>query len=105
EITPGALEALAPTHVVLSPGPGTPDEAGITLSLNESLAGRVPLFGVCLGHQAIGQAFGGRVVRAGRVMHGKTSRIRHDRKGIFAGVEEDFIAPRYPSLVGARDSL
>ena len=105
EITPGALEALAPSHVVLSPGPGTPDDAGITLELIQRLAGRVPLFGVCLGHQAIGQAFGGKVVRAGRVMHGKTSRVRHDRNGVFAGIENDFIATRYHSLVVERTSL
>ena len=105
EITPGALEALAPSHVVISPGPGTPDDAGITLELIQRLAGRVPLFGVCLGHQAIGQAFGGKVVRAGRVMHGKTSRVRHDRKGVFAGIDNDFIATRYHSLVVERESL
>ena len=105
EITPGALEALAPSHVVLSPGPGTPDEAGITLALIQRLSGRVPLFGVCLGHQAIGQAFGGRVVRAGKVMHGKTSRIRHDRKGVFEGIDDDFVATRYHSLVVERQTL
>jgi anthranilate synthase/aminodeoxychorismate synthase-like glutamine amidotransferase len=99
------LEALAPSHVVLSPGPGTPDDAGITLALIERLAGRVPLFGVCLGHQAIGQAFGGKVVRAGRVMHGKTSRIRHDGAGVFASIENDFVATRYHSLVVERESL
>ena len=81
------------------------DEAGITLALIQRLAGRVPLFGVCLGHQAIGQAFGGKVVRAERVMHGKTCRIRHDRKGVFAGIDNDFIATRYHSLVVERKSL
>jgi len=105
EIAPGALEALRPSHVVLSPGPGTPNDAGITLALIERLAGRVPLFGVCLGHQAIGQAFGGKVVRAGRVMHGKTSRIRHDGRGVFASIDNDFIATRYHSLVVERASL
>jgi anthranilate synthase/aminodeoxychorismate synthase-like glutamine amidotransferase len=105
EVAPAALEALHPSHVVLSPGPGTPDDAGITLELIERLAGRVPLLGVCLGHQAIGQAFGGTVVRAGRVMHGKTSRIRHDCRGVFAGIENDFIATRYHSLVVERESL
>ena len=105
EIAPGALEALHPSHVVFSPGPGTPNDAGITLELIERLAGRVPLLGVCLGHQAIGQAFGGTVVRAGRVMHGKTSRIRHDCRGVFAGIENDFIATRYHSLVVERESL
>jgi len=105
EITPDELEAAAPSHVVLSPGPGTPDDAGITLALIARLAGRTPLFGVCLGHQAIGQAFGGRVVRAGRVMHGKTSHIRHDGKGIFESIENDFVATRYHSLVVERESL
>jgi anthranilate synthase/aminodeoxychorismate synthase-like glutamine amidotransferase len=105
EIAPGALEALHPSHVVLSPGPGRPNDAGITLELIERLAGRVPLLGVCLGHQAIGQAFGGTVVRAGRVMHGKTCRIRHDCGGVFAGIENDFIATRYHSLVVERESL
>jgi anthranilate synthase/aminodeoxychorismate synthase-like glutamine amidotransferase len=105
EIALEELAALAPSHVVLSPGPGTPDDAGITLELIERLAGRVPLLGVCLGHQAIGQAFGGTVVRAGRVMHGKTSRIRHDCRGVFAGIENDFIATRYHSLVVERQSL
>jgi len=105
EVTLEQLEALAPSHVVLSPGPGTPDDAGITLALIERLAGRVPILGVCLGHQAIGQAFGGRVVRAPRVMHGKTSRIRHDRKGVFESIADDFVATRYHSLVVERDSL
>ena len=104
-ITPEELEALAPSHVVMSPGPGTPDDAGITLALIARLAGRVPLLGVCLGHQAIGQAFGGKVVRAGKVMHGKISRIRHDRKGIFENIENDFVATRYHSLVVERASL
>jgi anthranilate synthase/aminodeoxychorismate synthase-like glutamine amidotransferase len=104
-ITVEELQALAPSHVVISPGPGTPDDAGITLALVARLAGRVPLLGVCLGHQAIGQAFGGKVVRAGRVMHGKTSRIRHDGKGIFKNIENDFVATRYHSLVVGRDSV
>jgi anthranilate synthase/aminodeoxychorismate synthase-like glutamine amidotransferase len=105
EISCDDIEALEPTHVVLSPGPGTPDQAGITLALIERLAGRVPILGVCLGHQAIGQAFGGKVVRAGRVMHGKVSRIRHDASGVFAGLTDDFIATRYHSLVVERASL
>jgi anthranilate synthase/aminodeoxychorismate synthase-like glutamine amidotransferase len=104
-VTVDELEALAPSHLVISPGPGTPDDAGITLALIERLAGRVPLFGVCLGHQAIGQAFGGKVVRAGRVMHGKVSRIRHDASGVFAGIPDDFVATRYHSLVVERGSL
>jgi len=104
-VTLEELEAMAPTHVVMSPGPGTPDDAGITLGLIKRLAGRVPLLGVCLGHQAIGQAFGGKVVRAGKVMHGKCSRIRHDQKGIFQDIENDFVATRYHSLVVERASL
>ena len=105
EISVDEVAALAPTHVVLSPGPGTPDGAGITLGLIARLAGSVPLLGVCLGHQAIGQAFGGKVVRAGRVMHGKASCIRHDGGGVFSGVPDEFLATRYHSLVVARDSL
>jgi anthranilate synthase/aminodeoxychorismate synthase-like glutamine amidotransferase len=105
QMTVEEVAALAPSHVVLSPGPGTPDDAGITLELIASLAGSVPLFGVCLGHQAIGQAFGGKVVRAARVMHGKTSRIRHDGGGVFAGVPDGFVATRYHSLVVERETL
>jgi anthranilate synthase component 2 len=105
QISLDEVAALAPSHVVLSPGPGTPDDAGITLGLIARLAGSVPLLGVCLGHQAIGQAFGGKVVRAGRVMHGKTSRIRHDGGGVFTGVPDEFVATRYHSLVVERESL
>ncbi len=100
-----ALAALAPQRIVISPGPCTPSEAGISLELVERLAGKVPILGVCLGHQAIGQAFGGRIVRAGQVMHGKVSRIRHDGRGIFAGLPQDFVATRYHSLVIERASL
>ena len=99
------IEELKPPHVVISPGPCTPNEAGITLELIRRLAGRVPLLGVCLGHQAIGQAFGGKVVRAARVMHGKTSRIGHDGKGIFEKIPNRFLATRYHSLVVERASL
>jgi len=105
QISVDEITALAPSHVVLSPGPGTPDDAGITLELISRLAGSVPLLGVCLGHQAIGQAFGGKVVRAGRVMHGKTSRIRHDGGGVFTRIPDEFVATRYHSLVVERDSL
>jgi anthranilate synthase component 2 len=105
QISVDEVAALAPSHVVLSPGPGTPDDAGITLALIARLAGSVPLLGVCLGHQAIGQAFGGKVVRAGRVMHGKVSRIHHDGGGVFAGVPDEFVATRYHSLVVERQSL
>jgi anthranilate synthase/aminodeoxychorismate synthase-like glutamine amidotransferase len=99
------VETLAPSHVVLSPGPCTPNEAGITLETIARLAGTVPILGVCLGHQAIGQAFGGKVVRAKLVMHGKVSRIRHDGRGVFAQIENEFIATRYHSLVVERESL
>ena len=105
EISIGEIEALKPSHIVISPGPCTPNEAGITLELIARLAGRVPLLGVCLGHQAIGQAFGGKVVRARQVMHGKTSRIRHDGKGVFEKIDNDFVATRYHSLVVERASL
>jgi len=105
EIAVDEVAALGASHVVLSPGPGTPDDAGITLALIARLAGSVPLLGVCLGHQAIGQAFGGKVVRAGRVMHGKVSHIRHDGGGVFTGVPDEFVATRYHSLVVERASL
>ncbi|MCA1799430.1 MAG: aminodeoxychorismate/anthranilate synthase component II [Xanthomonadaceae bacterium] len=98
-ISPDEVERLAPSHIVISPGPGTPDDAGVSLALVERFAGRVPILGVCLGHQAIGQAFGGRVVHARRVMHGKTSRVRHDGRGAFAGLPQGFTATRYHSLV------
>jgi len=105
EVTVQDIEALSPSHIVLSPGPCTPNEAGVTLPAIERLAGRVPILGVCLGHQAIGQAFGGKVVRARQVMHGKVSRIRHDGRGVFAELENDFVATRYHSLVVERESL
>ncbi len=99
EITVAQAVAMKPERVVLSPGPCTPNEAGITLALIGELAGKVPLLGVCLGHQAIGQAFGGKVVRARQVMHGKTSQIEHGGKGVFRDLPEGFIATRYHSLV------
>jgi anthranilate synthase component II len=105
ELTVERIESLAPAGIVLSPGPCTPNEAGVTLQAIERLAGRVPILGVCLGHQAIGQAFGGKVVRAKQVMHGKVSRIRHDGRGVFAGIADDFVATRYHSLVVERHSL
>ena len=93
------VEALAPEAVVISPGPGNPDGAGISLALIERFHARVPILGVCLGHQAIGQAFGGTVARAGRQMHGKTSTISHDGRGVFRGLPAGFEATRYHSLV------
>ncbi len=105
ETTVDAVEALAPEAIVISPGPCTPNEAGITLELIRRLAGRVPILGVCLGHQAIGQAFGGKVVHARSVMHGKVSRIRHDGQGVFAGIPDGFTATRYHSLAVERESL
>jgi anthranilate synthase/aminodeoxychorismate synthase-like glutamine amidotransferase len=99
------LAALAPSHIVISPGPCTPNEAGVSLRAIREFAGRTPILGVCLGHQAIGQAFGGKVVRAKQVMHGKVSRIAHDGRGVFASIENGFIATRYHSLAVERDSL
>lgn len=99
------LEESNPTHIVISPGPGTPDSAGISLDVIKRLAGRIPILGVCLGHQAIGQAFGGRVVQANRLMHGKTSSIYHDGLGIFEGIPSPFVATRYHSLIVAKENL
>jgi anthranilate synthase/aminodeoxychorismate synthase-like glutamine amidotransferase len=98
-ITLDGILARRPEALVISPGPKTPDDAGITLEAVRTLAGRVPILGVCLGHQAIGQAFGGRIVRAPTLMHGKTSAIRHDGRTIFAGLPNPFAATRYHSLV------
>ncbi len=98
-ITVEGIAARRPGAIVISPGPKTPDDAGITLEAVRAFSGRVPILGVCLGHQAIGQAFGGRVVRAPSLMHGKTSLIRHDGKTIFAGLPDPFEATRYHSLV------
>jgi len=97
-ITVGEIEAWQPEQIVISPGPCTPNEAGISVEVIERLAGKVPILGVCLGHQAIGQAFGGRIVRARRVMHGKLSSISHDCKGVFADVQNPLIVTRYHSL-------
>ena len=94
-----------PSHILISPGPCTPQEAGISIALIRHFAGKVPVFGVCLGHQAMGEAFGGKVVRAKNLMHGKTSRVEHDGKTIFRGVESPMTATRYHSLIVAEDSL
>ena len=104
-ITVDAVAARAPEAIVISPGPCTPNEAGISMDVVSRLAGRVPILGVCLGHQCIGQVFGGRIVRAPRIMHGKTSKIFHDEKGLYAGVANPFIATRYHSLVIQPDSM
>jgi anthranilate synthase/aminodeoxychorismate synthase-like glutamine amidotransferase len=100
-----AIAAQAPHAIVISPGPCTPNEAGISMDVIRRFAGEVPILGVCLGHQCIGQVLGGRIVRAPRVMHGKTSKIFHDEQGLFAGVENPFVATRYHSLVIAPDSM
>ena len=105
QIDVDGIRALAPSALILSPGPGNPDSAGVTLAAIKEFAGKVPLFGVCLGHQSIAQAFGGRIVHAKRLMHGKTSRIHHDGRGVFAGLEQDFPAMRYHSLAVERESL
>lgn len=105
ELNVAQIAALAPARIVISPGPCTPNEAGVSLELIATLAGRVPIFGVCLGHQALGQAFGGTVVRAKAIMHGKTSMIHHTGVGVFAGLPNPFEATRYHSLVVERASL
>ena len=105
EITMAQIERLAPEKIVVSPGPCTPNEAGISLAVIERFAGEIPLLGICLGHQAIGQAFGGEVRRARTVMHGKTSPIHHEGKGIFQGLPQPMTATRYHSLIVGWDSL
>ncbi len=105
KITTEEIAALRPEKIVISPGPCSPTEAGISVETITRFAGEIPIFGVCLGHQSIGHAFGGRVVRAGRLMHGKISPIHHDGKGVFAGMPQPFTATRYHSLLIERDSL
>lgn len=105
EIDLAGIERLAPDHILISPGPCTPNEAGISLSLIDRFKGEIPILGVCLGHQSIGQAFGGEVVRAERLMHGKTSEIYHDGKTIFSGIPSPYTATRYHSLIVKRDTL
>ncbi len=104
-LTLDEIEEMAPQGIVISPGPGMPDDAGISLALIERFSGRIPLLGVCLGHQAIGQAFGGRIVRAQRVMHGKVDRVTHAGEGVFGGLPESFEVTRYHSLVVEPGSL
>jgi anthranilate synthase/aminodeoxychorismate synthase-like glutamine amidotransferase len=105
QVTVEEVEALQPERVLLSPGPCTPQEAGISIDLIRHFAGKAPLLGVCLGHQAIGAAFGGQVVRAGKLMHGKTSPVEHDGKTIFRGLSSPMTATRYHSLIVAEESL
>lgn len=105
QITLEAIEALAPAHLVISPGPCTPREAGISVAAIRHFAGRIPILGVCLGHQSIGEAFGGKIVHAREVMHGKTSLIHHADTGVFRGLDNPFEATRYHSLVIERASL
>jgi anthranilate synthase/aminodeoxychorismate synthase-like glutamine amidotransferase len=100
-----AAVALAPTHLCISPGPGTPQQAGVSITMIRTFAGRIPVFGVCLGHQAITEAFGGQVVRAPRLMHGKTSQIEHDGQGVFAGIPNPCEVGRYHSLIAERATL
>ncbi|MFC5078792.1 Anthranilate synthase component 2 [Vibrio thalassae] len=105
EIDIAGIEALNPSHLVISPGPCTPNEAGISLEVIKHFAGKLPLLGVCLGHQAIAQVFGGKVIRAREVMHGKTSPIRHNNKSVFAGLNNPLTVTRYHSLIVEKESL
>ena len=105
QIDLAAIEAMAPEKIVISPGPCTPDQAGISMPAIEAFAGRIPLLGICLGHQSLGQVFGGKVVRARQVMHGKVSQIHHTGEGVFSGLDNPFPATRYHSLVVPRESL
>ena len=99
------INMLNPQYIVISPGPCTPNEAGISLELIEAFKGKIPILGVCLGHQSIGQAFGGKIVHAQTIMHGKTSKISHNNKGVFRGIKNPFIATRYHSLVIEKQTL
>lgn len=105
EIDIAGIEALAPDHILISPGPCTPNEAGISLDVISHFKGAIPIFGVCLGHQAIGQAFGGNVIRAERLMHGKTSEIHHTGGSVFEGLPVPFTATRYHSLIVEKETL
>jgi anthranilate synthase/aminodeoxychorismate synthase-like glutamine amidotransferase len=99
QITVDQIAAMKPERIVISPGPGTPDDSGICLDVIREFSGKIPILGVCLGHQAIGQVFGGKVIRAPQIMHGKTSRIHHDDRTIFKALPQDFVATRYHSLI------
>jgi anthranilate synthase/aminodeoxychorismate synthase-like glutamine amidotransferase len=105
QITIEQAEALKPTHLCISPGPGTPHDAGVSMKMIEHFAGKLPIFGVCLGHQSLVEVFGGKVVRAGRLMHGKTSPVNHDGKGILTGMSNPFEAGRYHSLIAAPETI
>ncbi len=105
KITLDEIEEKSPTHLIISPGPCTPNEAGISVDCVRRFAGKIPLLGVCLGHQSIGQAFGAKIVRAEHLMHGKTDRIHHDGRGLYEGIENPFTATRYHSLVIQPDTL
>ena len=105
EVTIAEIEKLKPARIVISPGPGTPNDAGISLDVIKRFGGTTPILGVCLGHQAIGQVFGGRVVRAPRLFHGKSSAVNHDGKTIFSGLSQSFVAGRYHSLIVERETL
>lgn len=105
ELTLEEIDQLAPSHLVISPGPSTPKEAGISLNAIRHFSGKIPIFGICLGHQAIAEAFGGEVIRASKLMHGKTSIIDHDESGIFQDVKRSFTAARYHSLIVKRETL
>jgi len=105
KVTIEEIEARHPSHLIISPGPCTPNEAGISVACAKHFAGRMPLLGVCLGHQSIAQAFGSKIVRAGRLMHGKTDMIRHDGRGLYEGLENPFVATRYHSLIIRPDTL
>jgi anthranilate synthase/aminodeoxychorismate synthase-like glutamine amidotransferase len=105
QVTVADIEELRPERILISPGPCTPSDAGISVELIRHFAGKVPILGVCLGHQAMGEAFGGKIVRAKNLMHGKTSRVEHDGKTIFRGLESPMTATRYHSLIVAEDSL
>jgi para-aminobenzoate synthetase component II len=105
KITPDEAAALEPERIVISPGPCTPSEAGISIELIRRFAGEIPILGVCLGHQAIGEAFGGKVIRAKKIFHGKTSDVHHDGKTIFQGLAQPFVATRYHSLIVEKKSL